>query len=143
MAKSETANGLVNELFSAGIYKRTQGKLARQGTAIAIAAIVIMGAYTLSQTFLSNASQQIRIGVPVAISLIGCWFAFRVVNYIPFAEFLISVEAEMVKVSWASKQELYRSTLVVLGTMFFLAAILMVYDLLWYRILNFLNILRI
>ncbi len=85
----------------------------------------------------------IRIGIPVALSAIAVWCAFRAVNYSRFADFLISVEAEMDKVSWASRGELYRATIVVLTTMTFLGALLFVYDQLWvvfFRLVRFLEI---
>ena len=45
-----------------------------------------------------------------------------------FADFLISVEAEMNKVSWPSRGELYRASLVVIVVIFLLVAILFGYD---------------
>ena len=59
---------------------------------------------------------------------IGAWAAFRVVNIPRFAEFLISVENEMGKVSWPSRGELFRASLVVLIVIFMLTAILFTYD---------------
>ncbi len=47
-----------------------------------------------------------------------------------FADFLISVEGEMNKVSWPSRAELFRASLVVILVIFFLAAVLFCYDLL-------------
>ena len=58
----------------------------------------------------------------------GIWLAFRAVNLPQFADFLISVEAEMDKVTWSSRQELYRATVVVITTMVLLGAILLLYD---------------
>jgi len=110
MSQTEANKGFLNELFSLRIHKRTQGKLVRQVTAYAIAAVVAIGAYTMSQGWLSDQRPEIRLGIPVALTLIGAWVAFRLVNYVPFAEFLISVEAEMERVSWSGKDELYRAT---------------------------------
>ncbi len=45
-----------------------------------------------------------------------------------FADFLISVEGEMNKVSWPSRGELFRASLVVILVIFFLAALLFAYD---------------
>jgi preprotein translocase subunit SecE len=45
-----------------------------------------------------------------------------------FADFLISVEGEMNKVSWPSRSELFRASLVVILVIFFLAALLFAYD---------------
>ena len=45
-----------------------------------------------------------------------------------FADFLISVEAEMNKVSWPTRTELIRASIVVILMIFLLAAILFAYD---------------
>lgn len=142
MSQTEANKGFLNELFSLRIHKRTQGKLVRQVTAYAIAAVVAIGAYTMSQGWLSDQRPEIRLGIPVALTLIGAWVAFRLVNYVPFAEFLISVEAEMERVSWSGKDELYRATLVVIGMMFLLGGVLYLYDLFWVQILSLLKVLR-
>ncbi|HLJ10651.1 MAG TPA: preprotein translocase subunit SecE [Planctomycetaceae bacterium] len=236
MAKPENGS-FWRELLSAGLYKRNQGRLARQLTAAGIGALVIAGAYILSQGPLGglvNASYRVIasyagqedpakdkalakladengaawvtdsvgsdrreiefhvptsrmwrespqamnegkqkaeklkaaikqevdsvkvgepqrvssravwviVGIPVVICAICGWVIYRVVNYAPFAEFLISVEAEMGKVSWASKQELYRATVVVLSTMFFLGVVLFAYDVTWKWILQAIGVLR-
>ena len=58
-----------------------------------------------------------------------------------FADFLIAVEAEMAKVSWPTRGELFRSSLVVLFTIFALAAVLSVFDVLWNWLFRGLGIL--
>ena len=63
--------------------------------------------------------------------VVGVWISFRVVNYPRFADFLIAVEAEMNKVSWPSRTELIRSSIVVIFVIFALAIILFGYDMLW------------
>ena len=49
-------------------------------------------------------------------ALVLGWLLFRLVQYPPFVEFLIATEAEMNKVSWTSRDDLYRATTVVLLT---------------------------
>ena len=66
--------------------------------------------------------------VPLALLAIGLWASFRVVQMPAFADFLISVEGEMNKVSWPSRSDLFRASLVVILVIFFLAALLFVYD---------------
>jgi preprotein translocase subunit SecE len=61
----------------------------------------------------------------------GIWFAYRIVNYSRFADFLIAVEAEMNKVSWPTRPELIRAVAVVLFTVAFLSVVLFGYDLVW------------
>ena len=62
---------------------------------------------------------------------LGAWLAFRVVNWPRFADFLISVEAEMNKVSWPTRSELIRSSVVVLIVLFILAIALLIFDFFW------------
>jgi preprotein translocase subunit SecE len=66
--------------------------------------------------------------VPLAFMAIGLWASFRIVQTPSFADFLISVEGEMNKVSWPSRGELFRATLVVILVVFFLAGLLFAYD---------------
>ena len=140
MAKPEEGTFL-SELLAAGLYKRNQGRLARQLTAASIGAMVVAGAYVLSQGPLAGMNQELRFAIPASITAVAAWIVFRLVNYPRFAEFLISVEAEMGKVSWASWDEVRRATIVVLSTMLFLGVILFFYDLLWQKILFWIHVL--
>jgi preprotein translocase subunit SecE len=130
MAKQETGS-FWSELTAIGIYKSNQGRLARQLTAAALGVMLIAGAYILSVGPLQAQSKPVQAGIPLAIVAVGGWLIFRLVNYARFAEFLISVEAEMGKVSWAPKQELFRATIVVLSTMAALGVVLFAYDFIW------------
>ena len=63
------------------------------------------------------------------VLLFGLWFGYRLVQWTLFADFLISVEGEMAKVSWPNQSELKLATIVVLTVFFFLAGVLYIYDL--------------
>lgn len=126
-----------------GLYKRNQGRLTRQLTAVALALVLFIGMWTMSEGPLGGSQPWLRVGVPTAIAVLGAWMIYRTVNYPRFADFLISVEAEMDKVTWASKTDLYRSTVVVIGVMFFLGFTLFIYDLFWrwfFQLIGFLHI---
>jgi preprotein translocase subunit SecE len=140
-SKAETSTWTA-EMLSLNMYKRSQGRLTRQLTAIAIAGIVILGAWTLSQGPLSRYSDPVRTGIPFVISALAIWFAFRIVNYPRFADFLISVEAEMDKVTWAGREELQRATIVVICTMVFIGMVLLVYDVFWVWFFTLVRILQ-
>ncbi|MDR1270647.1 MAG: preprotein translocase subunit SecE, partial [Planctomycetaceae bacterium] len=73
--------------------------------------------------------------------MVGMWFGYRLVHWPVFADFLVSVESEMVKVSWPGKAELYSSTIVVLVMFAILSAMIYLFDLVWVFIFNFLEIL--
>ena len=63
------------------------------------------------------------------VMLFGLWFGCRLVQWVTFADFLISVEGEMAKVSWPGSAELKSSTIVVLTVFFLLAGVLRIFDL--------------
>jgi preprotein translocase subunit SecE len=132
-----------HELFRTGLYKRNQGRIARQLTAVAVALVIGIGAWCLSEwTGARSNSQVMQYGVPLALALIGMWSAYRLVNIPAFADFLISVEAEMNKVSWPARSELFRASIVVLCVIFVLAFVLFMYDLFWRELLQLLNIIE-
>ena len=133
-------NAFVQSLFQFGIYKRSQGRIARQVTFAVLAVAVGIGCWRLSQFLVGDPLP--RFGVPGVIVLLGWWISYRLVNFSRFADFLISVEAEMNKVSWPGRSELFRSVLVVMFTIFFLAALLALYDFLWWLLLTFLQVLQ-
>src|SRR5262245_31909002 len=115
--------------MSFGLYKRNQGRIARQATFAALAVIIVLGGWSLSN-YWSGLSNLWHYWVPIGLTLAGVWASFRVVQMPGFADFLISVEGEMNKVSWPSKHELFRASVVVILVIFFLAALLFGYDIL-------------
>lgn len=141
--------GFFNELFRFGFYKRNQGRIARQATFGAFAVIVALGAWSLSKYLggmvgdypdMSVAKQKlIHYAIPLGLLAAGLWASFRAVQMPTFADFLISVEGEMNKVSWPSRAELFRASLVVILVIFVMAFILFAYDLVLTRLLEIIN----
>jgi preprotein translocase subunit SecE len=124
-----TTTSLIGEIFQVGLYKATQGRVTRQVTCGVLWVTFAIAAYR-AYTLLYN-HEALQYGVPIALLLIGFWGSYRLVNYPQFADFLIAVEAEMNKVSWPSRNELVRSSMVVIFVIFALAIVLFGYDLLW------------
>lgn len=112
-------------MFNASRYKRSQGRIARQVTFAAIALAFAAGAWKLNSVSVTDMGRYV---VPLVILAVGAWISFRIVNLPRFADFLISVEAEMNKVSWPGRDELWRASMVVIAVIFFLAGLLFVYD---------------
>lgn len=142
-AKSKGDGSLMSEMFAAGLYKRNQGRRVRQWTAVAIGLLFILGANALYNNVIDGLDKPIRIGIAVALGALGCWIAYRTVNVPRFADFLISVQAEMDKVMWAGKKELIRSTIVVLVSMAVIGACLVLFDAVWtfvFRLCGFLKL---
>lgn len=119
------------ELVRVGLYKRSQGRIARQATFGALAVIVALGAWRLYESFSQSDSDIARYLIPLALLIVGLWTSFRLVQMPAFADFLISVEGEMSKVSWPSRGELFRATVVVILVIFVLAAVLFGFDVMW------------
>jgi preprotein translocase subunit SecE len=160
---------LWRDLFSMGFYKRSQGRVARQATFIVLAVVVALAGWSLldymsdkvlpftnlllagdaangdgaagGKATYDAVNGYARYLVPMALVFGGVWLAFRAVNVPRIADFLIAVEAEMNKVSWPSRAEMFRATLVVIFTIFGLAIILFGYDLLWRGLLQLLGVL--
>jgi preprotein translocase subunit SecE len=139
---ASTGAGILHELFRISLYKRNQGRIARRATFAALAVIVALGALQLSRLLGGYISEinpadpdwpiwkqnLVHYGVPLVVLAAGLWTCFRLVQMPSFADFLISVEGEMNKVSWPSRSELFRASLVVILVIFFLAGILFLYD---------------
>jgi preprotein translocase subunit SecE len=116
-------------MFSASQYKRSQGKIARQLTLAAIVVTFAVAAWRLVDAQ-DGTSAMRQYVMPLAVFAAGVWFGFRMVNIPRFADFLISVEAEMNKVQWPGRSELWRASLVVIVVIFFLAGSLFLFDIL-------------
>jgi preprotein translocase subunit SecE len=122
----------LQQLFQVGLYKRSQGRYARQWTLIAIAVVVSAGCFALYQ-WLMGEGLVVGQAAPIALGVLGAalWAAFRLIQFPVFADFLISVEAEMNKVSWPTRSELIKASGVVIFVIFFLAVVLFAYDFVW------------
>ena len=135
---------IFQELLTVGIYKRSQGRITRQVTFAALAIAISLGFFRLYQTLDANIGNKLfglSFWLPGLLGLVGLWVSYRAVNLPGFADFLIAVEAEMNKVSWPTRSELFRASMVVLVCIIFLAIVLFGYDIFW-RII-FEKVLRI
>lgn len=151
MASDNATSGrsFLNALFLGDIYKRNQGRIVRQITCLTVWVVVALAAWRLYEGVMVEATfgsmsdgvaAVLRRGIPFLLLAAGMWFGYRLVNWPRFADFLISVEAEMHKVSWPTRTELVRASMVVIFVIFFLAILLFSYDLIWSSIFQFLNI---
>ncbi len=136
MTSKDIGLSLLPELFRFGVYKPNQGRLVRQFTFFGLAVLAAFGCITLANGPLGVSAQAVRVGVPLIIWAVVCWVAFRAVNIPRFADFLVSVESELEKVSWPVRQEVTQATAVVLATMFFLGTFLFVVDLVWQQLFS-------
>lgn len=142
MAATGLVGGFMSEVFNRDIYKRNQGRYARQVTFFAILVVVLLAGWQLMEQSWVNLFTGARYLIPFLFIAVFAWLDFRLVNVPRFADFLIAVEAEMYKVSWPSYRELYRSSIVVIFVIFVLAALLFAFDLIWRALFELLNIVQ-
>jgi len=136
MSSKSAGASLLPELFRFGVYKSNQGRMVRQFTFFAMVIIAAFGCVTLAGGALMPYGKATQVGLPLAIWLFAGWVAYRLVNVPRFADFLVSVESELEKVTWPSRQEVIQATVVVLVTMFSLGLFLFLIDLLWTWLFN-------
>ena len=134
MAKAKTETSFWSNFLIPGLFKPNQGRVVRQVTAATIGIVLVTAAWRVRATLLVEKEPALSLGIPLAIAACGLWFAYRLVNWPSFANFLISVEAELDKVSWADWGYLKRATVVVLVVMFAMGAYLYLADFFWQRL---------
>jgi preprotein translocase subunit SecE len=133
---------LLGALLSSQPYKPGQGSRARYGTLGALAVVILYGGNAWVQVNIGEPAA-VRWGIPFVGVVVSLWVAYRLVHYPRFADFLISTEAEMNKVSWPGKQELRVSTAVVLISVILMGFFLFAADVFWRLILRILGVLEI
>jgi preprotein translocase subunit SecE len=130
-------------LARGGTYKPSQGWHARLWTGLGLGVLIAAGLYQLDATQLQGeTTTPARFGLLAILAAVLGWLVFRTIQFPPFADFLVATEAEMNKVSWTTKAELKRATVVVLTTVFLMALYLFGVDWLWSTILQAIGILR-
>ena len=109
-------------------------------TFVTIAIVLAYGLWRLSDQ-LMDYGHWMQYALPGALLLVCGWVTYRLVNVPSFADFLIAVEAEMNKVSWPTRQELFRGSAVVLIVIILLAAVLFGFDMFWSTLFTRMGIL--
>lgn len=146
--------------FATGSYKPNQGRLVRRLTFLGIVIVVVSGIYhfwpaimrgmtgnwTWPMPFVDTHNLVLAtmpgLVITTLVALVGLWFAWRAVNAPAAADFLISTSAEMQKVSWATRPQIVRDTIVVLVVTALLSAFLLFMDLFWVVLLRFFGVLK-
>lgn len=115
--------------MSMKIYKKGQGKYTRLGTGFALALFSVIGCYKLYVILgesINNKEARLFIStlVPAGLFVVFCGLILWLMNKSSVADFMISAEGEMKKVSWSSRKEIIASTYVVIIFVVILAIIL-------------------
>ena len=130
-------------LFNPAPYKPLQGRRARLWTGVGLGATILLGLRELWMTLDGAGFSPASVyAVPTLLGFVFAWLVYRLLHFPPFVEFLIATEAEMNKVSWTSKEDLKRATLVVLFTVAFMAVFLFGVDWIWSNLLQLIGVLR-
>ena len=134
-------------------YKKTQGRPTRQ---IALCAVVVCLSWLLVQTgalarpLLKATFEFVGIGTSIGwlvlcLVLVGLsgLLAFALLNRPRWADFLISVQAEIDKVTWPSKAEVRKATVVVLILLVSMAVVIFLFDVIWQWVFKTIGFLQI
>jgi preprotein translocase SecE subunit len=139
------------------IHKKGQGYWTRMGT---VAAIGLLG--LLTGNFLYSEVDRLLMGPGIAkflarihlqdprgaylvvaiFSLLYAWLAFHFMNKPASVDFLIATDSEMKKVNWTTRKELMGSTKVVIGFVFVMAIMLLMYDLFFQLVFYLVGVLK-
>jgi len=118
------------------IYKRGQGKYTRLCSAFGWAIIAGLGCLALYQKLQAadfwgvdpRTRMWLQTMMPVGLFVILCLIIYWLVNKPSLADFMISAEGEMKKVSWSSKKEIAVSTSIVIVVVILMAVFLGITD---------------
>jgi preprotein translocase subunit SecE len=111
-------------------YKWGQGKSTRLYSAVAVAVLAAIGCWRLYQkleaavNIAETTGLWITVAVPLAVFSAVIVFLYWLVNRPTVADFMISAEGELKKVSFSSKKEITVSTFVVIVVVFVMALML-------------------
>jgi preprotein translocase subunit SecE len=109
------------------IYKRGQGYYTRLYSALVAFAIVAAGCFALYRQ-LSTENLWIQAFVTAGVCAGFAALIFWIVNKPNIADFMISAEGEIKKVSWSSRKEIIASTMVVIFVVAMMACMLFLAD---------------
>ncbi|MFM9959744.1 MAG: preprotein translocase subunit SecE [Planctomycetaceae bacterium] len=135
-------------------YKKTQGRPTRQ---IALCVIVFCVSWLLvsagnlvplgaREWLFSFVGISASVGwLIVSLALIGVsgLLTLSLLNRPRWADFLISVQAEIDKVTWPSKAEVHKATIVVLVLLVSMAVVIFVFDVVWQWVFKTVGFLQI
>lgn len=135
---------LYKTLVSGKRHRPTMGLVTRRTTMLTLIIVFALGIWSLKIWAKGNLNDELfsldAMITSIILLVASIWFSYRIVHWFKFAEFLIAVQNEMTKVSWPKRPELFRSSFVVILTMFLFTAALFGYDLVWQLLLKAIGI---
>ncbi len=126
------------------IVKKGQGYWTRMGTAgVAVLLIALISINThiiLKDQF--RVAPNISISVAIALAIALSITAWKLMNKPTHVDFLIATDSEMKKVNWTSRADLIGATKVVILFMFFIAAFLLLIDVIFGYFFQLITVLK-
>lgn len=110
------------------IYKPQLGKYVRMGTAAGLALILAVGLAWVGKSVIPSAGPYVIAAVLLVLGLAGAYGIFWICNAPKYVDFFEKTESEMRKVTWPTREDVIRSTQVVIFLTFMLAFMLFVVD---------------
>ncbi len=149
-ARRKSSNQLLATFLSPTLYKPIQGWHARLWTGLILGTILLVGVWRLYSEMDGMSLTGPLAGQEIYVRNAFCgllaagfaWSAFRLVHYPPFADFLIATQTEMKKVSWISRDDLRRATIVVIVTVLILSLFLFGIDQIWILLLQWIQVIQ-
>ena len=124
-------------------YKKNQGRPARQIALCVVVACLSWLSIEVAALFVRRQVGIQWLGMCVALIAVVAWVSAVILNRPRWADFLISVQAEIDKVTWPSSQEVRRATVVVLVLIGSMAVVIFCFDLVWQRVFKIIGFLQI
>jgi preprotein translocase subunit SecE len=122
------------------IYKKGQGSLARVVTGVGLLAVTGFGCLELKRALEGVGDKWRILGMPLDPAMVVAMLLFLlcaagigwlVLVWRRLVDYLILTEAELRKVAWPSKRDLWQQTLVVIAVSLILGALILVFDLIF------------
>jgi preprotein translocase subunit SecE len=128
------------------LYKPGQGYYTRVGTAVGAGVLIVAGGFFVFDqigAIVDPSRLYLRYGVTVGFMLTLLLVLYWVVGINRKAnDFFIATEGEMKKVNWSSRKDVIRSTKVVIVTVFLLATLLFVVDIVFMMFFQAIGVLE-
>ena len=107
------------------VYKRDQGKYTRLCSAFGLVILIGLGCFQLYRILEgTDVGLWVTTMVPAGLFVVLGGVSFWLINRQTIADFMISAEGEMKKVSWSSRKEIAVSTFVVIVVVVVIAMLL-------------------
>lgn len=129
--------------MSVTAYKKNQGRPTRQIALCAVVAVLSWFLIQVSSLFWKKQSGLPWLGMTVLAIGASAFLSVVLLNRPKWADFLISVQQEIDRVTWPSMLEVKRATIVVLFLLSSMSVLIFGFDLVWQWVFELIGFLQI